>query len=193
MKTIWQDAADQYMADHPNVDIKITVLENEAFKTKLTTTMQAGKVPDIFQSWGGGTLAEQAQAGLVQDISEPTPDWIGDLNEAGVGLYQVDGKQYGVPYNLGMVGVWYNTALFEKAGIDEPPATWDEFLADVEKLKAAGITPIALGEKDKWPGMFWWANLSLRIAGSGRDAAGRRGRLVRQRRASSRPARSSSG
>jgi raffinose/stachyose/melibiose transport system substrate-binding protein len=153
------------MADNPNVDIKITVLENEAFKTKLTTTMQAGKVPDIFQSWGGGTLAEQAQAGLVQDVTEPTQDWIGDLNEAGVGLYQVDGKQYGVPYNLGMVGVWYNTALFEKAGIDEPPATWDDFLAAVEKLKAAGITPIALGEKDKWPGMFWWANLSLRVAG----------------------------
>ena len=166
LKTIWKDAADQYMADNPNVDIKITVLENEAFKTKLTTTMQAGKVPDVFQSWGGGTLAEQAQAGLVQDISEPTSDWIGDLNEAGVGLYQVDGKQYGVPYNLGMVGVWYNTALFEKAGIDEPPATWDDFLAAVEKLKAAGITPIALGEKDKWPGMFWWANLSLRIAGA---------------------------
>jgi raffinose/stachyose/melibiose transport system substrate-binding protein len=102
----------------------------------------------------------------VQDVTEPTQDWIGDLNEAGVGLYQVDGKQYGVPYNLGMVGVWYNTALFKKAGIDEPPATWDDFLAAVEKLKAAGITPIALGEKDKWPGMFWWANLSLRIAGA---------------------------
>jgi raffinose/stachyose/melibiose transport system substrate-binding protein len=166
LKTVWQEAADAYMADNPNVDIKITVLENEAFKTKLTTTMQAGKVPDVFQSWGGGTLAEQAQAGLVQDITEPTSDWIGDLNEAGVGLYQVDDKQYGVPYNLGMVGLWYNKALFKKAGISEPPATWDEFLADVEKLKAAGITPIALGEKDKWPGMFWWANLSLRIAGA---------------------------
>jgi raffinose/stachyose/melibiose transport system substrate-binding protein len=166
MKSIWQDAADQYMADNPNVDIKITVLENEAFKTKLTTTMQSGKVPDIFQSWGGGTLVEQAQAGLVQDVSEATSDWTGDLNDAAVGLYQVDGKQYGIPFNLGMVGVWYNTALFEKAGIDEPPATWDDFLADVEKLKSAGITPLAVGAKDKWPAMFWWANLSLRIAGS---------------------------
>ncbi len=165
LKSIWQDAADQYMADHPNVKVNITVLENEAFKTKLTTTMQSGKVPDVFQSWGGGTLAEQAQAGLVKDITDDASPWIGDLNEAGVGIYQVDGKQYGVPYNLGMVGFWYNTTLFEKAGITEPPATWDDFLAAVEKLKAAGITPIAVGEKDKWPGMFWWANLSLRIAG----------------------------
>ena len=72
LKTIWKNAADQYMAAHPNVKIKITVLENEAFKAKLTTNMQAGKPPDIFQSWGGGTLKEQADAGLVKDITEPT-------------------------------------------------------------------------------------------------------------------------
>jgi len=173
LKSIWKDAADQYMAAHPNVKIHITVLENEAFKAKLTTTMQGGKVPDVFQSWGGGTLREQAEAGLVQDITQPTSSWIDTLNKAGVGLYQVDGKQYGVPYNLGLVGVWYNKALFKKAGIAGPPATWDELLADVGKLKSAGITPMAVGEKDKWPGMFWWANLSLKIAG--KDAMAKAG------------------
>jgi raffinose/stachyose/melibiose transport system substrate-binding protein len=165
MKSIWADAAKQYMADHPNVTIKITVLENEAFKSKLTTTMQGGKPPDMFQSWGGGTLAEQQQAGLIQDVSAQTADWIDQLNPAATGLYQIDGKQYGVPFNLGMVGVWYRKSLFEKAGIDGPPQTWSEFLDDVGKLKQAGVTPLAVGEKDKWPGMFWWANLSLRIAG----------------------------
>jgi raffinose/stachyose/melibiose transport system substrate-binding protein len=165
LKTIWKQAADQYHAAHPNVTIKITVLENEAFKAKLTTNMQAGKPPDVFQSWGGGTLKEQADAGLVKDISADTKPWIGTLNDAGVKLYQIDGKQYGVPYNLGVVGVWYNKKLFKKAGIDAPPSTWDEFLSDVQKLKASGATPLAVGEKDKWPGMFWWANLSLRIAG----------------------------
>ena len=165
LKSIWKNAADQYHAQHPNVTIKITVLENEAFKAKLTTAMQAGKPPDVFQSWGGGTMQEQAQAGLIKDITEPTKSWIGTLNPAGVKLYQIDGKQYGIPYNLGVVGVWYNKKLFKQAGIDGPPATWDEFLADVQKLKSSGVTPLAVGEKDKWPGMFWWANLSLRIAG----------------------------
>ena len=165
LKTIWKNAADQYMAAHPNVKVKITVLENEAFKAKLTTNMQAGKPPDIFQSWGGGTLKEQADAGLVKDITEPTKSWIGTLNDAGVGLYKIGDKQYGIPYNLGLVGVWYNKKLFKKAGIDGPPTNWNEFLGDIPKLKSAGITPIAVGEKDKWPGMFWWANLSLRVAG----------------------------
>ncbi len=65
----WKKMADDYMAAHPNVTIEITVLENESFKTKLTTVMQSGEVPDIFQSWGGGTLKEQIDAGLLKDIT----------------------------------------------------------------------------------------------------------------------------
>jgi ABC-type glycerol-3-phosphate transport system substrate-binding protein len=65
----WQMMADDYMAAHPNVNIEITVLENEAFKTKLTTVMQSGEVPDIFQSWGGGVMNEQIAAGLLRDIT----------------------------------------------------------------------------------------------------------------------------
>ena len=55
-----QAVADEYMAAHPGVKVNITVLENEAFKSKLALDMQAGTAPDIFQSWGGGVLAEQA-------------------------------------------------------------------------------------------------------------------------------------
>ncbi len=65
----WQKMADDYMKANPNVKIEITVLENEAFKTKLATVMQSGEVPDIFQSWGGGGLAEQIDAGLLKDIT----------------------------------------------------------------------------------------------------------------------------
>jgi len=68
-KAVWQKLADEYMAAHPNVTIEITVLENEAFKTKLTTVMQSGNPPDIFQSWGGGTMNQYAEAGLLKDIT----------------------------------------------------------------------------------------------------------------------------
>ena len=64
-----------------------------------------------------------------------------------------------------MVGWWYNKDLFAKAGITDTPATWTDFLADVKKLKAAGITPISLGEGDKWPGMHMWSYLATRIGG----------------------------
>lgn len=168
-KALMQKFADEYMAAHPNVKINITVLENQAFKTKMTTVMQSGNPPDIFQSWGGGVMAQYAQAGLLKDI---TPDleannsaWKNTFSQNALNVYSYNGKYYGVPWDMGMVGFWYNKDLFTKAGISTPPTTWTDFLNDVKKLKAAGITPIALGEGDKWPGAFWWEYLALRVGG----------------------------
>jgi raffinose/stachyose/melibiose transport system substrate-binding protein len=165
MLDVWQAMADEFMAANPHVTVNITVMENEAFKAALQTNLQAGDVPDLFQSWGGGGLREQVDAGLVQDITEASSGFVGDLNEAAVGLYQVDGVQYGIPFDLGMVGFWYNKDLFEEAGIDGPPATWDEFLEDVQTLKDAGIVPLAVGAGDKWPAHFYYSYLMTRIGG----------------------------
>ena len=163
----WQNLANAFVKDHPDVSIEITVLENEAFKAKLATSMQSGSPPDIFQSWGGGVLKQYADAGLVQDLTPSLQiDGWGDSFQPGpLSLYTVEGKTYGVPWDAGMVGFWYNKALFKQAGIEQPPATWTEFLDAVKKLKAANITPIAVGEKDKWPGHFYWVYLATRIGG----------------------------
>jgi len=171
----WQKMADDYMAEHPNVTIEITVLENEAFKTKLTTVMQSGDPPDIFQSWGGGTFNQQVEAGLLKDITpdlDADPAWRDSFAPGALGVYSYMGKNYGVPWDMGIVGFWYNKALFEQAGIDAPPQTWTEFLEDVQTLKDAGITPISIGEGDKWPGMHFWNYLATRICGqAGFEAA----------------------
>lgn len=166
-QAVWKKMADDYMKDHPNVKINITVLDNQAFKDKLATVMQSGNPPDLFQSWGGGVLKQYADAGLVQDLTDAVKKngLVDQLSPGAVGLYSADGKIYGIPWDAGMVGFWYNKDLFKKAGIDAPPATWDDFLADVKKLQAAGITPIAIGEKDSWTGAFWWEYLATRNGG----------------------------
>jgi len=165
--TYWQKLADDYMATHPNVTIKITVLENEAFKTKLTTVMQSGNPPDIFQSWGGGGLNDYAKAGLLKDITADLEKdgWKDTFAPGALGVFSYEGKYYGVPRDMGMVSIWYNKDLFAKAGIDKTPATWTEFLDTVNKLKAAGITPIALGAGDTWTAAFWWEFLAVRLGG----------------------------
>ncbi|MEW6224396.1 MAG: extracellular solute-binding protein [Chloroflexota bacterium] len=171
-KSLWQALADEYTAAHPNVTIKLTVLENEAFKTKLTTLLQQGNVPDLFQTWGGGGLRQQVEAGFVKDISADIAPWASEINAGALSMYEVDGKNYGVPFDLGLVGFWYNTKSFDEAGITTLPATWEEFLAAVETLKAKGITPIALAGKDTWTGAFYWAYLAVRNCGqAGMDKA----------------------
>ena len=115
-KTDFKAIADAYTAEHPNVKINITVLENEAFKTKLAAT-PADAYPDLFQSWGGGTMAAQADAGLLQDITAAVAPWKDTVNPGAMSIYQYKGAQYGIPWDMGMIGFWYNKDIFQKAGI----------------------------------------------------------------------------
>jgi raffinose/stachyose/melibiose transport system substrate-binding protein len=175
-KAVWQTLADEYVALHPNVTLEIQVLENEAFKTKLTTVMQSGDPPDIFQSWGGGVLNEYAEAGLLRSIdAELDADggaWRNSFGAGALGVYAYKGVNYGVPWDMGMIGWWYNKALFSQAGIEAFPTTWTEFTDGVTALKDAGIVPISVGMGDKWPGMHMWAYLVTRIGGqAGFEAA----------------------
>ena len=165
--SLWQAMADEFTAEHPNVTIEITVLENDTFKPKLQTEIQGGNVPDLFQSWGGGGMAEQVEAGVLKDITGDVAGWADTMNAGAMGMYQLEGQQYGIPFDLGMVGIWYNKDLFAQAGISAPPATWTEFLDAVDKLKAAGITPISVGGSPAtWTEMFWWAYLAVRECGA---------------------------
>ncbi len=164
---LFQQLADTYVEQNPNVQIDITVLENDAFKQRLTTAMQSGDPPDIFQSWGGGVLYQYADAGLVKDISADlsADGWGDSFIPAALDLYGRDGVYYGVPWSLAMVSFWYNKTLFEQAGVEAVPANWEEFKTTVTTLKDAGITPISVGEGEKWPGHFYWVYLAIRTGG----------------------------
>ena len=166
LKTAFATIAADYEKLHPNVSIEITPLANEDFKAKLATAMQAGSPPDIFHSWGGQILDQYGQAGLTKDLTGDLKGaWGASFSPASLGMTSTGGKNYAAPWQLSGVGIWYNKALFQKAGITAVPSTWDEFMAAVAKLKAAGITPIALGDKEQWEGMYWYQYLAMREAG----------------------------
>jgi raffinose/stachyose/melibiose transport system substrate-binding protein len=59
-----------------------------------------------------------------------------------------DGKIIALPNEGQLIGYYYNRELFEKAGIAGPAKTWDEFFQICAKLKAAGITPVAMQTGD---------------------------------------------
>ena len=132
------------MAAHPNVTIKHHRPRERGVQDEAVHDGAAADYPDLFQSWGGGIMAAQADAGLLKDITADIADWKDTINPGAMSIYKYNGKQYGVPWDMGMIGFWYNKALFEQAGITAPPATWEEYLAAVEKLQAAGIEPLAI-------------------------------------------------
>ncbi len=150
-----------------DANIQPEPIANDDFKPALTTAMQAGDPPDIFHSWGGGVLAQYVRAGLVRDITDEVSDVVKNMSPGALAPYTIDGRIYGLPFDMGMVGMWYNKALFEEAGLDpdNPPATWSEFLDAVTTLKEAGITPIALAGSAPWTQHYWFSYLAIRVMG----------------------------
>jgi raffinose/stachyose/melibiose transport system substrate-binding protein len=151
----------QFEAAHPNVTIHNVPMQNELFKTKVTPALRGNSPPDIFQQWGSGQQATQVQSGKLADISSDVSPWIGSLGTPAT-EWQTNGKWYGVPYDLHVVGFWYRKDLFQQAGISSPPTTIAQLESDDATLRAHGITPITVGSKDGWPDAFWWEYFAVR-------------------------------
>ena len=162
LKGFWQDVADEFEAAHPNVTIEVTAVQNEELEhTKIPNALRSGDAPDLYQQWGAGELAAQVAAGYVKDITAETKDEVAAIGGT-ASPWQVDGKQYGLPFSFGIEGFWYNKDQFAQAGITATPTTLDDLYTDIDKLKAAGLVPIAVGAGDKWPAAHYWYNFALK-------------------------------
>ena len=159
---LYKNIASEFQKKYPNVTIKAVPLQNEQFQTKIPIALQSDSPPDVFQSWGGGGLVDQQKAGKVANVTKYVAPWIKTIGGSAAG-WQVNGQQYATPYSVGVVGFWYNKALFRQAGVSSVPRTWPQFLAAVAKLKNADITPIAIGSKDEWPDAFYWDYLAVKL------------------------------
>ena len=163
----WEERAREFEETNPGVTIQMDYLENQAFKAKLTTMLQSEDRPDIFYSWGGGVFHAQAEAGVLRDITGLMDDeWKDTITPAAVEAFSYQDTMYGVPMLTSQVVFWYNKDLMDQAGVDpDSIETWDDFLAAVQQIKDAGITPLVAGGADKWPLHFYWTHLAIRLGG----------------------------
>jgi raffinose/stachyose/melibiose transport system substrate-binding protein len=164
---LWNRIAADYEKLHPDVTVQFQYLENEAYKAKLPTMLQSRDRPAIIYSWGGGVMRAQIDAGYIRPLGPEGQKVMARMIPADAHAYEVNGQDYGLPFLTSEVAFFYNKQLFGKAGVDAAAImTWDDFLAAVKKIKAAGITPITVGAGEKWPMHFYWAYLAMREGGA---------------------------
>jgi glucose/mannose transport system substrate-binding protein len=118
-------------------------------KAVLETRLSAGDAPDSFQGHAGAELMDYISAGRLEDLTflYDSEGWRDVMPATLLPLITVDGKIYSVPVNIHRANVmWNNPTVLKDNGI-AVPTTWAEFFTAADKLKAAGITPLALGEQ----------------------------------------------
>ena len=147
-----------YEKAHPKVKISIVIQSTDTLTSAFTTASQTKSGPDIATQWATLPTLTPAWKGSTVPISDYVPasetkNWISTAEN----MWQ--GKLWAMPqYLIGIPFVW-NKTLFKKAGLNpnKGPATWAEFLADAKKLKAKGVTPFGLGNKDGYGGAWFFS------------------------------------
>ena len=120
-------------------------------KQKLAADLAAKNPPDTYQAHAGAEIKDHIEAGYLLDVSSLYEEF--KLNEAFPAtlmdrLKDSDGKIYSVPSNIHRANVvWASVPALKAAGLDpnKPATTIDAWIADMEKVKAAGLTPITMG------------------------------------------------
>ncbi|MDO4913315.1 MAG: extracellular solute-binding protein [Bifidobacteriaceae bacterium] len=157
------EAADQFkqMAqefEQQNPGIKINVNNSANAQTDLRTRFVKNRVPDVITFNGDISFGMFAAAGMFHDFTnDPIVNKLnkGMVNTARnlVQTTDVSKKRlYGLPFAGNASGYIYNKDLFKQVGADpeNPPQTWDEFIALLQKFKDAGINPVQATLADAW-------------------------------------------
>ncbi|MGM0806878.1 MAG: ABC transporter substrate-binding protein [Bacillota bacterium] len=153
--------------EEKNPDIKIKLDAPPEAETVLKTRLTKNDIPDLMAIGGNATYGELARAGVLNDFSDSEliktvqPSYV-DMIGRLVGPDE-EGS-FGLPYATNANAVIYNKEKFDDLGL-EVPKTWDEFVAALDKAKAAGEIPIYFTLKDAWTGMIAWNSLGANIAG----------------------------
>ena len=156
---------------HPDISVENAAVAGGAgtnAKAVLATRMQGDDPPSTFQVHGGEELN---QSWVAADKMEPLNDfyeendWMDKFPEELIELVSDDGNIYSVPVNVHRGNpVFYNMEVFEEHDIDIP-TTFDEFFEVADELEAAGVTPLALGDKESWPATQIFENVLLGVLG----------------------------
>jgi len=130
-----EKAKADFAKKHSGVTVEFVAQPFEQYYTLLGAAIQAGKGPDVMLFNGGGQIRDRV------DALQPLDAYVGDDKQrlAGWDAFTKDGKTYAAPVTLQGHPIYYNRSLYEKAGLDpeRPATTWDEFVANCEKIAEA--------------------------------------------------------
>src|SRR5438445_5470705 len=140
----------------------LTPINNAQFTAQIAAAFASRKVPDAMLVYSGGYTTPYMLS-LLQKLNDrvnKTPGFYAsqtswDLSCLNLNCKNGKGDIYAIPNDEGTYALYYNKALFRKAGIKHPPRTYTEVLQDCKIFKAHGILPLAYGDRDGYSTDNW--------------------------------------
>lgn len=148
--TTWQ-IIQAFKAKYPYITVNLIAADTDTHVQNMKMAAQAGSLPDVFWMLPA-TAKEMASAGYLLDLKEymaQNTDQMTKLADNMKEASNLDGFQFGLPYQPLITGLWYNKALFKQYNVEEPVAgtTFSQLLDMVKVFNDNGIPTIAQGAK----------------------------------------------
>ncbi len=150
------------------VQVELNTSDHEAFKQQIRQFLASGDPPDVLTWFAGNRMRFFVDKKLVLPITDvfEKQGWGTAYPEGILAVSKgSDGQYYFAPTQYYWWAIYYRPSLFQKAGIEAPPATFDELLAAVDKLNEAEIKPFTIGTLAPWPAAGWFDYLNMRTNG----------------------------
>ena len=151
----YKDVVERFNKDYEGKYHVTPITTNlEEYYTKLNALVASNETPDCFIVSPGPNLDTYVEPGVTADLTDylKADGWMDTFNggEGAFSQQTYDGKIYAVPLNTAAACVFYNTEMFEKAGITTMPTDWNGMLDACQKLQDAGYTPITISAGTAW-------------------------------------------
>ena len=125
--------------ENPNIKIDLQYVPPvQQYVDKFSVLAASGQMTDMFYI-AAENKQEVISKGVAEDISDM--EIFSRIDPATSATYGKDGKIYGYSPDAWIGGIFYNKDLFEQAGIEKEPETWQDFVDCAAKLKAIGVEP----------------------------------------------------
>jgi multiple sugar transport system substrate-binding protein len=155
-KRWWDRVVKDFNRTYPQITVKVDVVNWNDVDNKITSEVQANNPPDIAQASADWTGLQSIVYPASQVLSQATRT---NVVKSFYNQGKIGSTVYGIPWIASSRALVYNKKLFAKAGISRPPTTWNQYKADAQKLKSAGVpTPacIPLGNEEAQAESLIW-------------------------------------
>jgi raffinose/stachyose/melibiose transport system substrate-binding protein len=134
------------------IKVKLEAMPQDSMRTVLQTQLRSGEGPDVF-NWGSGPgyAGALAKAGLLYDLTDAYKKYKWPVYPFAKQRVTFGGKTYGIPGEMETIGVFYNKDLLAKLGVAAPKSLAD-LQAAAAKIRAKGVVPLAVSDKEGWQG-----------------------------------------
>lgn len=151
---------------HPGIKVEIRYATTE-YRTIIRQGFSSGNPPEIMEEEGYTDDFDYVKKHQLLDVSDWMKKHLSRFIPSTLPSVQLDGKYWGVPTYVALTNtIFYNKKILAANGINPAKLkNWNDMLAAFAKLKAKGITPLAYGDKDGWPGSEWYFSFFGKLAG----------------------------